>query len=809
MLKNYIVIAWRNLLRNKFHTAINILGLAVGLSACLVIYLIVSFELSFNKGHAGAERIYRIHSSFTGQFSGLNRGVPTAVVPAMRDQFTGVESIAPAHAFNAKVRHQGSPEGFDIPTALILTEPSWFEVFSSYQWLAGSPAVLAEPFQVVLTETSAQRYFGHTNPNEIIGKEIIYRDSLPVTVGGLVKDLSFTTDIDFSDFISLSTVEQSWLKNTIQLNDWSSVNSSSQAFLKLNNGTDVSKIVDQLPLLSKLHKENSSWDVDNQFKMQALSDLHYNADTGIFDHSRSPAHMPTLLSLIGVAALLLLIGAINFINLETAQSLRRAKEVGVRKVLGGTQRTLIAQFLSESLIITFFSIVLALPLTELALGYFSEFVPNGVELNVIHIVPALLMLTLSIGIMAGLYPAFVLSSFLPVHALKNQGYTAGQLSNAPFLRKVLIVFQFSFAQLLILGTLVVNHQIRYLIDKDLGFDREAVVYIDMPWWENREKAKALKAELEQIPQIHAISMSESPPSYNGWSSSTITFRTDSDEIKMSAFRKFGDSNYIGFYNIPLLAGRNLQESDTVKEFLINETLAKTLGFQNPEDAIDHVIEYGQKNQIPIVGVVKDFHTKSLRHGIDPVIMANAGKSFGCFNVRFNTGNESSKIIADGIANIEAAWKKVFPESEIRYQFLDETIKNFYKTEQRTAKLANAATGLAIVISCLGLFGIVSYTTVQRTKEIGIRKVLGASVQNIVLLLSGNFIMLVMVAFVLSAPIAWYLADNWLENFAYHIQVGYLTFAATILVAVVIAFITVGLKTLQAAQANPVESLRNE
>jgi putative ABC transport system permease protein len=810
MLRNYVIIAWRNLWRNKFHTTINIFGLAVGVSACLVIYLIVSFELSFNTQHNDYDRIYRIHSHFTGGFSGFNRGVPTPVAPTMREQFTGIQSIVFIQGFRPKVKLPGSQQAFELPTAMALTEPSYFDVFDSYEWIAGSPEVLSRPFEAVLTETSARRYFGSSDPESVIGKQIIYRDSLPVTVSGIVKDLPFNSDINFSDFLGTVTIEQSWLKQSFRLDDWTSTNSSSQAFFKLAPGTDMEHIKAQIPILKKLYEEHSEWDAENNFSLQPLSDIHFNADTGIFDHtSRSPAHLPTLTSLIVVAILLLVIGAINFVNLETAQSLRRSKEVGVRKVLGSSRSTLIAQFLSESLLVTILAIVVALPFTEFALGYFAEFVPDGVEFRLLEMTPVLLGMILIIGVLAGLYPAFVLSSFIPVQALKSQTTSLNRYSNAAFLRKALIVFQFTFAQVLILGTLVVNYQVSFLLNKDLGFKKEAIIYIESPWWENMEKVGVLKNELAQIAEIEDISMSQSPPAYGGWSSSSISFKKEDEEIKLNAFRKFGDSRYIDFYGIQLLAGRNLHDSDTIKEFIINETLCKMLGFQNPEDALGHLIGYGETAMFPIVGVVKDFHIQSLHRSIEPVMLANEERNFSCFNLKLANSAQGTKGFQAGVEKIQAAWKKVYPESTMRYDFLDEALKNFYKTEQRTAKMTNTATGLAILISCLGLFGLVSYTTAQRTKEIGIRKVLGASVENLIFLLSKSFIVLVLIAFILAAPIAWYSAKYWLQGFVYRIELSYLLFGVTALLAIVIAFLTVSVKTFRAAQANPVDSLRNE
>ena len=541
MLKNLFTITWRNLLRNKFHTLINITGLTIGLSTCLVIFLIVRFELSFNKEFTGYDSIYRVHSSFSGLFSGLNRGVPTAVGPTIRDQFTGIESVASFFLLSSQVTIPDAKEEKDLGNQrdVIVAEPSFFEVFANYEWVAGDAASLHEPFRTVLTESKAKMYFGVSDAS-ILGREVIYRDSLHTTVVGVVKDLPFTTDLNFNDFISYATIEKSWLQKNIRLNDWSSVNSSSQLFLKLSEGTGFDKINDQVPLLVKLYKENSQWDAENNFKFQPLSDLHYNAETGIFDTSRAPAHLPTLTALIIVAIMLLIIGAINFINLETAQSLRRAKEVGVRKVMGSSQGRLVFQFLSQSFLVTLVAILLALPLTKVALNFFEEFVPEGVTLNLIELAPFLMGMLLVVSLLAGLYPAFAIASFSPTRALKNQITGSGN-SGALFLRKSLIVFQFTFAQVLIIATLIVGWQVNYLLTKNMGFNKDAIVYFDTPWRAEHNKTVVLKNELEKIPGITNISLSEAPPAYNGWSSNTVTYK-GREEIKVNAFRKFGEAN---------------------------------------------------------------------------------------------------------------------------------------------------------------------------------------------------------------------------------------------------------------------------
>lgn len=811
MIRHYITLALRTLWRNKFHTTINVLGLSIGISACLVIYLIASHELGFNKQLADYDRIYRIHSKFSGTFSGLNRGAPTAIAPYIREHFKGIDNVAMFFIYSSKVQipTPADKKSFDKNETTIIAGPEYFEVVHSYEWLTGSPEVLLKPNQVVLTESQAKKYFGDVDIATLQGRDIVYADSLPVTVAGIVKDLPFRTDFTFTDFISEASLESTWLKSKYPLNDWESTNSNTQLFIKASPGISHEALMAQLPELSKQYAANSHWDATNEFNIQPLSDLHFNAEIGVFDMDSSvAAHMPTLITLLGVAFLLLVIGAINFINLETAQAVNRAKEVGVRKVLGSTRMRLILQFLSEGLILTLISVVIALPLAELGLILFSEFIPKGVSLNIPALVPFLLVVVAFIGILASAYPAFVLSSFIPALALKNQASLNNSTSRSAYLRKALIVFQFTFAQVLIIGTLMVGWQIHYLLNKDLGFKKDAIVYFDTPWWEDHGKTMALLQELRNIPEVSEVALSDSPPSYNGWSSSVVKHIRTSVPLQLNAFRKFGDEHYLDFYGIQLVAGRNLHSSDTVKEFLINETLLKQLGFAKPEEAIGELIEMsGQK--LPVVGVVKDFHIQSLHTKVEPVIMATATNDFSCLNVKFSTANQSGKILQASIEKVQAAWKKIYPDVPLKYKFLDETIRNFYKSEQRIGKLSRIATALAIFISCLGLFGLASYTTTQRLKEIGIRKILGASVQQIVALLSRDFILLVVIAFALAIPLAWFSINRWLEGFSYHAEPGIWMYIVTAVSAVVIAFLTVSYQTIRSARRNPVDSLRNE
>jgi ABC-type antimicrobial peptide transport system permease subunit len=737
--------------------------------------------------------------------------VPTGFAAAIKEEFTGVDAVCNFHTFGGKVQvpdGKGEKKNFDLHTKIIVTGPDYFSLFNHYEWLQGSPLKsLSEPRQVVLTANRAKIYFGDVPYDQIVGKEIYYRDSLAVTVSGIVKDVEERTDLDFTEFISVSTVKNSFLKNNIQLENWNNTNSSSQLFVKISAGTPESKLEEQMQLLANRYaKQNkeAAWKITP--KLQPLAELHFNTGLGIFDDSRSVAEKSTLQVLIAIALLLLVIASINFVNLETAQASRRAKEVGVRKVLGSSRKKLVAQFLLENFILTFCSVMLSLALAWVGLRYFSDFIPPGVALRLDD--PIILIFLTSclftVTLLAGLYPAFVLSSYQPALALKNLASSGSNVSRSSFIRKGLTVFQFTFSQILIIATLVIGLQINYMLNKDLGFSSEAIIYFDTPWWEKPDKRFLLKNELEQIPEIKTLSLHNDPPSSNGWSSSTFEYDNGKEIVKHNVYRKEGDSVYLKLYDIKLIAGRNLLPSDTATEYLINETYMKQLGFTDPQDVLGKIVD-----KKPIVGVVQDFHSQSLHKAIDPIAIFNWAENYTCFGMKLHSGNNKVAEFKPAIDKIEKAWKKIYPDQKFEYHFMDDTIKRFYETEQRTGKLAKASTFIAVFISCLGLFGLSSFTVIQRTKEIGIRKVLGATVNSILLLLSKDFLKLVILAFILSAPVAYYIADWWLKDFAYRMDIQAWLFIAAGLASLITAFLTISFRTVGAAKADPVKSLRYE
>lgn len=805
LFRHNLIIAWRNLLKNKATATINILGLAIGVGAFLAILSIVRFELSFNEQIPDKDNVYRVYTSYTGSFTSLNKGVSTQIGPFVEESFSGLDAVAYFNTYSAKVE---VPEGeskkdFDRQRNILLAGDSYFQVISQYEWLAGnSQDALSEPFKVVLTSDQARTYFGSEDWLDMINRSIIYQDSLTVSVSGIVKQPDFNTDFDFTDFISYSTIESSGLKDQFGT-DWGSTNSSSQLWVKAASNVNIGDVLLQMESIDKKVLENTE-DSDwiQSYKIQPLAEVHFSPELGIFDNGRNPAHTPTLTILGAVALAILLIAIFNFVNLETAQSTTKAKEVGVRKVLGSPKKQLVGRFLTESILISFFAVILAIPIAHYSFVFFEEFIPDEVALD--YASPVFWMvifgLTLIVGIIAGIYPSLVISSFRPVRALSS-----GASSNNPggsFIRKALILFQFLFSQLLIVGTLATAWQISFMLDKDLGFKEDGILYFYTPYYEEYSKSELVKNYLDELPEVREYALQNTPPAQRGYSTSTVKYQSDKGEIVTSAHQKSGDTTYLKFYDIELLAGRNLLPNDTLTELLINETFMRDLGFEDPRDAIGSTFEFNTKDHT-VVGVLEDFHFRSLHHPIEPLLYRYQDNS-RCFALKVH-----GEQIEQTIDKLTDKWSNIYPDYPLTVYFMDQTIEQFYKSERQASKLASTATGIAILISCLGLFGLISFTIVQKSKELGIRKVLGASILQIGAILSKEFVMLIIAAFVISTPISYYIIDQWMEDFAYKTEISWWIYILGGVVSVIIALASIGVKVWKASGANPIDSLRYE
>ena len=813
MFRNYFTIALRNFRKNKVFTLINIAGLAIGISAALVIYLIASYEFSFEKFQPNKNRIYRVVTNM--HFPDMdfkNGGVPGPLPDAMRREIPGIEKST-AFWLNDNMKVSVTLAGDDPKTFrkqdnIILADDDYFS-FLSYKWIAGAPGgALAGPNKVVLTESRAKTYFPFTDVSRAVGKVITYNDSINATVTGVVKDLDEITAFTFKEFISFPTLRNQLVEHH-GLEEWGSVSSSSQFYVQLQKGTDTAKFNHAIAELRKKREKNAY--LFTEHFLQPISDIHFNKE---FDGMNNrQAHKPTLYGLLAVALFLLLLGCINFINLTTAQASQRAKEIGIRKTMGSSKARLVLQFLSETFLLTIAATILSLMITPWLLNIFSDFIPEGLTFRMfgqVHVIVFIVALIVVLTILSGFYPALVLSGYKPVTVLKNVTSANTAQSRRVWIRKTLTVSQFVVAQFFIIATLVVGKQIRYSLNKDMGFKKEAIINFRAPFnYQNPDKKQfTLQQKLKSIPGIQLISLAGSPPATNGTSSTTMKFNKDGKEIETTVEVKQADTNYFKLYNMKLVAGSNLQQSDTTREYIINETLVRFLGYNNPAEVIGKYINPND-NRMPITGVIADFNTKSVQQNIKPLAFNCREKNHSTFHVALVPNNGNTDAWKKTISSIEKAWKEVYPEEEFNYTFFDESIADFYKKEQQTAGLLKWSTGLAIFISCLGLLGLVTYTTHQRTKEIGVRKVLGATIMQIIALLSKDFIRLIIIAFLIAVPLAWWAMHNWLNDYAYRTTLSWWVFALCGLLITGVALLIISAKTIKAAMDNPVKSLRTE
>lgn len=817
MLKNYFSIAFRNFWRNKTFSLINIFGLSIGISAALVIYLIVQYDFSFDRFHKDEKRIFRVVSNF--EFSGevfRNSGVTVPMGNALRKELSGTELVIPFYMADSDAKltvpAAGNKENavYKKQKNIAFVDDAYFKMID-YKWLVGSAGVsLQQPYQCVITESRARQFFPGLALATIPGKEIYLNDSVRLSVSGIVQDLQQHTDFNFNLFIARATLENTRLKPG-DWEQWDNTNSVSQLMIKLSRGTSVAAVEKGInSIFSNHHKKEPGDNSKTVYALQPLNDIHFNTDYDNFDQRQ--AHKPTLYGLLAVAAFLLLLGCINFINLTTAQASQRAKEIGIRKTMGSSKQQLVLQFLSETFLLTAVATLISIAITPLLLKVFADFIPEGLHFNVTGqpgILLFLAALVITVTLLSGFYPAIVLSGFNPVLVLKNQSAaSSGQTRNA-FLRKTLTVSQFVIAQVFIIATMLVSRQISYSLNKDLGFKKDAIVYFSVNFRDNVPGRKLLLQEkLKAVPGIEKISLSNSPPSSSNTWSSTMKYKDGKKEIETDVQLKMIDTNFLPMYKMKLLAGGNMLYSDTGNAMIINETYAKILGFTNPQQAVGKYIEWNNK-QMPIVGIAANFHQKSTHEIIKPLALVNNLKQCRTFNIALQPQNSQGTTWKTAIAGIEKNWKEVYPADDFDYHFLDESLAKYYTAEKNISSLLLWATGLAIAISCLGLLGLVIYITHQRTKEIGIRKVIGASIGQLVTLLSKDFLKLVAIAFMIAVPIAWWGAYKWLQNFAYKTEISWWIFVSGGLVMFIMAMLVLGLRTFKAAAANPVESLRTE
>jgi putative ABC transport system permease protein len=820
MLKNYWLIAIRKLWKHKVHAAINVLGLTIGLASCLIIFLITHFELGYDHFHPGGDRIHRIvvHEESKDHQSDFG-SVPGPLPPTLRKELTGFQAVSAFINANSKViipgkdtRQQAKeldPPPAGTPSPIIITDPQYFQIFQ-YKWLAGNPATsLNDPYRVVLSASEMRRYFGAIPPAEAMGREVFYPDldSLRTYVSGVVEDWDQHTDLGFRDFISYSTARSTDLKRDYNLDNWGGIGNFSQGFVLLPNGTTPAQVERQFPAFVKKYfllrpGQNAS------LSLQPLADIHFNADYS--DKYSRTAHLPTLYGLMGIAGFILLLAVINFVNLSTAQSLQRTKEVGIRKVLGSRRKDIVVQFLGETLLLTLLAVILALLITPLVIGILRQWMPPGLHLELsTSTLLFLLGIIIITPLLAGWYPAKVISALLPVLSLKGQA--TRNLAPNRYLHRGLIVFQFTISLVFIIGTVIVARQLHYILNKDLGFDKDAIVTFQATG--RVTEREVLAQQLRDVTGVAMVSRHDQTPQADFQSQTAFTFHGPQDRQVDNVVIEDADTNYLRLFGIKLVAGRNVAANDSVNEYVINETLASQLGFRRPQDALGQPVEPSMSHgpggaRGTIVGVVRDFHSGSLHEAIKPLYL-DYDTHVPEISIRLAPEARQPATVATVLSEVGKLWQKTYPNDKFSYAFFDETIANLYQQEQRISGLMRLAMIIAILISCMGLLGLVTFTAEQRQKEIGIRKVLGASVVRIFRMLTLDFLWPVTLAFVIAMPVAWYFMHGWLQDFAYRTTVPWWIFAFCGLAAVAIAILTVGVQAVRAAVRNPARTLRTE
>ena len=801
MIKNYIKTAWQNLRSHKSYVAINTTGLAVGIAACLLIFLLIQYETSFDNFHKNKERIYRVVSA-TKTKNGMDysKGSAFPVAEALRTDHPQLEHIARTYGRDNQqitlLNDKANASQKKFKENVLFVEPEFFDIFN-FPFLAGdSKTALSEKNTAVITEETAEKYFGdwHT----AIGKFIKYNNDKDKVcrITGIMKNIPANTDFPMQVVLSFKTSG-----GEDGSTDWSGQDGSLNTFIVLPKNISSQQFDRDLKTLVKKYAPAEY--ANHGYLLQPLSKIHYQSEFGTYKGSTFSKALITALSLIGV--FLLIIACINFINLATAQAVNRSKEVGIRKVLGGSKKQLIIQFLSETFLITLGSVVIAIVFVFIALPVLNNLLQISLALQPgFPLIGFLFSIIIIVTFLSGFYPAILLSGFNPIKVLKSKftDKSAGGFS----MRKVLVVFQFTVAQTLIIATLIVVSQMNFFQNASMGFDKDAIVIVPLANDSARVfKADALKTQLLQQAGIKDVSLSSfSPMDKASWGGD---FRFD-NAVKKSDFEadfKWADADYFKTYNIQFISGKPYYPADTINGFVVNALMVKKLGFKNPDDILGKKIAIFDGNVVaPVVGVVKNFNGSSMKEEMKPIVLGSWKMVSGSINIKIQP-----QATKQTLAAIEKLWNKTFPDFVYEYQFLDDKIASFYKQENQLSQLYKIFAGIAIFISCLGLYGFVSFMAVQRTKEVGIRKVLGASVISVVYLFSKEFTVLIGVAFLIASPLAYFFMHHWLQNYAYRINIGIGIFLLTILISEIIAWLTVGYQAIKAAVANPVKSLRTE
>jgi putative ABC transport system permease protein len=802
MFKNYLKTAWRNLLRQKGSTLINIAGLTLGMGASLVLFLMVVHFSSFDNFHSKRDRIYRVVNQSEGnQGKHYQAGVPAVLPDAFRNDFPEAQEVVfMSYRANSLVtipQRAGESKKYQEERGIVYTEPSFFKIFDRPVVIGDALKGIDEPNEAILSTSLAKKYFGR---EDAIGEVLKFEDR-EFKVTAIVEDAPANTDLPFDLFLSYSTV-----KREREENGWNSIWSDEQCYFLLKQEENIHSIEARLVPFAKKYLGNDDFD-KTEFMFQPLTEMHYDERFDVYSYNTTPKAMIYTFGVI--AFVLILTACINFINLATAEAIKRSKEVGVRKSLGSTRGQLVRQFLGETTLVTVISVLASVALAELVLSVLNPFLEMNLSFDFLNnslIWIYLGSITIVVSLLSGLYPAFVISGFSPALVLKNQ--LGNKNSSSYFLRKALVVFQFLISQVLIIITIVIVLQMDYSSKKDLGFQKDAILFVPIPERETPlaegsgvSKMRTLRDQMLKITGVENASLASTPPSSGNVSGTNFSIEGITDEFGTQV--KQIDGNYLELYKLELIAGQNVQDGDTATGFIVNEKLTSTIGLKDPKEIIGKNLRMWGRT-LPVVGVVKDFHTVSIRQPIEATVMMNRIRGFETLALKVDM-----RRAQDVIATLEEKWEQSYPDHLFDYTFLDESIKTFYEGERKMSVLLSVFTSMAIFIGCLGLFGLATFMANQKTKEIGVRKVLGASVESIVMMFSKEYLKLIAIGFVIAAPLGYLAMNAFLEQFAYKIELGPGVFLLGLAITLIIAMLTVGYRSLKAAIVNPVRSLRYE
>jgi putative ABC transport system permease protein len=802
MLRNYLLTAIRQLRKNKSYTFLNAAGLSVGLACFTLIGLWVKDELSYDRMHSKADRIFRVAGIFISESDKMQQAVtPTPLAQALVDDFPEVEDAVRLDNNDAIVKRGDKQFLEDF---ILMTDPSFFRMFDFKLLKGDAKTALNEPYTIVLSESMAKKYFGNEDPiNQAL--TIFLQDpdgnGKAYTVTGVIEDCPTNSHFNYSSLVSFKTFE---VNNPASPEGYDWYNNGYYTYTLLREGSDPMAFQAKFPQLIEKYmgKNNQAWKISYEYFLQPLTDIHLHSQLPYEIKATNSVNNVIVFGSIGIIVLLL--ACINYINMATAYSAGRFKEVGMRKVMGAVKHQLIGLYLAESVLIAMVSMAFAFLWIELSRPLFESLTGKPVlQLYTPVTVLGVLGITVLVGAVSGFYPALLLSSFRPVGILKGQMKTG---TSGVWIRKALVVFQYSITIVLVVGILVVQKQLVFMQNKDLGFNKEQLLMLRVnASQEVIQGFESFANELKSLPIVKGIARSNS--SLAGGLGNSVATMEDHKGVKSNAtvYRLRVDHDYADVYEMKLMAGRFFDmgnSGDSSRAFVVNQALVKAYGYAKDEDVIGKPFQF-QGIEGEIIGVVKDFHYSSLQNKVEPTCLRLLRGGFSQISVRLNGDLMSSA------SEVHKAWRKHFPNTILDFRFADESVEDQYQSEQRFSNIFLVFSGISLAIACLGLFALVSFSVETRIKEIGIRKVLGASVTNIVGMLTKEFLLLIGIAAVVAAPVSYYFMDQWLAEFAYRIDMNFTFVALAGALVLVIAWITIGSRSARAAGTNPINSLRSE